>query len=104
MNAIRRDEELDNIHSMYVDQWDWEKVIEKKDRTEEKLKEIVESIYEVFKSTENFVNDKYPEIDKILPEKITFITTQELEDMYPNLTVKRSEEHTSELQSRQYLV
>ena len=91
MNAIRRDEELDNIHSMYVDQWDWEKVIEKKDRTEEKLKEIVESIYEVFKSTENFVNDKYPEIDKILPEKITFITTQELEDMYPNLTAKERE-------------
>ncbi|AEB75118.1 aspartate--ammonia ligase [Clostridium botulinum] len=91
MNAIRRDEELDNIHSMYVDQWDWEKVIEKKDRTEEKLKEIVEGIYEVFKGTENFVNNKYPEIDKILPEKITFITTQELEDMYPNLTAKERE-------------
>jgi len=91
MNAIRRDEELDNIHSMYVDQWDWEKVIEKKDRTEAKLKEIVEGIYEVFKSTENFVSDKYPEIEKILPEKITFITSQELEDMYPNLTPKERE-------------
>lgn len=91
MNAIRRDEILDNLHSMYVDQWDWEKVIEKKDRTESKLKEIVERIYEVFKSTENFVNNKYPEIDKILPEKITFITTQELEDMYPDLTPKERE-------------
>ncbi|KGM95739.1 aspartate--ammonia ligase [Clostridium botulinum] len=91
MNAIRRDEELDNIHSMYVDQWDWEKVIEKKDRTEENLKEIVQGIYEVFKGTENFINNKYPEIDKILPEKITFITTQELEDMYPDLTSKERE-------------
>ncbi|KEI06926.1 aspartate--ammonia ligase [Clostridium botulinum] len=91
MNAIRRDEELDNIHSMYVDQWDWEKVIEKKDRTEENLKEIVQGIYEVFKGTENFINNKYPEIDKILPEKITFITTQELEDIYPNLTAKERE-------------
>lgn len=91
MNAIRRDETLDNLHSMYVDQWDWEKVIKKEDRNIETIKSIVEDIYEVFKGTEEFVNSKYPEIDKILPEKITFITTQELEDMYPGLTQKERE-------------
>lgn len=91
MNAIRRDETLDNLHSMYVDQWDWEKVIRKEDRNIETIKSVVEDIYEVFKGTEEFVNSKYPEIDKILPEKITFITTQELEDMYPGLTQKERE-------------
>lgn len=91
MNAIRRDEELDNTHSMYVDQWDWEKVISKEERNIDKLISTVEDIYEVFKATEEFVNSKYPEIDKILPEKITFITTQELEDMYPNLSGKERE-------------
>jgi len=91
MNAIRRDETLDNLHSMYVDQWDWEKVIKREERTVETIKSTVEDIYEVFKGTEEFVNSKYPEIDKILPEKITFITTQELEDMYPGLTPKERE-------------
>ncbi|KOA19597.1 aspartate--ammonia ligase [Clostridium homopropionicum DSM 5847] len=91
MNAIRRDETLDNLHSMYVDQWDWEKVIRKEDRNIETIKSVVEDIYEVFKGTEEFVNSKYPEIDKILPKKITFITTQELEDMYPELTQKERE-------------
>lgn len=95
MNAIRRDEELDNIHSMYVDQWDWEKVITKEDRTIEKLKSTVESIYEVFKSTEAFIYDAYPHIEKILPEKISFITTQELEDMYPELTAKEREDEVA---------
>lgn len=92
MNAIRRDEELDNIHSMYVDQWDWEKVITKEDRTIEKLKSTVEAIYEVFKNTEAFINEKYPHIEKILPEKISFVTTQELEDMYPGLASKERED------------
>lgn len=95
MNAIRRDEELDNLHSMYVDQWDWEKVITREDRTIEKLKSTVEDIYEVFKATEEFINSKYPEIDKVLPEKITFITTQELEDMFPGLTSKEREDKIS---------
>ncbi len=92
MNAIRRDEELDNLHSMYVDQWDWEKVIDKKDRTEKTLKSTVESIYKVFKDTETYINSLYPSIEKILPEKITFITTQELEDRYPDLTPKQRED------------
>ncbi|MBR5155197.1 MAG: aspartate--ammonia ligase [Clostridia bacterium] len=91
MNAIRRDEDTDNIHSIYVDQWDWEKVIEKEERTVETLKDIVKKIYSVFKTTEQFVNSKYPQIKPRLPEDITFITTQELEDMYPDLSGKERE-------------
>lgn len=92
MNAIRRDEELDNLHSIYVDQWDWEKIITKEDRNEEKLKEIVKDIYDVFKKTEKYVHsDLIKEEDK-LPEDIFFITTQELEDIYPNLTPKERED------------
>lgn len=91
MNAIRRDEELDNLHSVYVDQWDWEKVITKEDRNINTLKETVESIYKVFKSTEDYITKEYPAIEKILPEKISFITTQELEDLYPNKTAKERE-------------
>ncbi|QCX32533.1 aspartate--ammonia ligase [Caloramator sp. E03] len=91
MNAIRRDEDLDNLHSVYVDQWDWEKVIKKEERNVEKLKEIVQDIYSVFKATEDYVTKLYPQISKVLPEKISFITTQELEDMYPKLTPKERE-------------
>ncbi|TDT62876.1 aspartate--ammonia ligase [Fonticella tunisiensis] len=92
MNAIRRDEDLDNLHSIYVDQWDWEKVIDKKDRTMKTLKLTVEAIYDVFKETEKYISEIYPFIEKILPERITFITTQELEDMYPELTPKERED------------
>jgi len=92
MNAIRRDEDLDNLHSIYVDQWDWEKVILKKDRTIDKLKEIVTSLYKVFKGTEDHVSKLYPKIEKFLPEEIFFITTQELEDLYPSLTPKERED------------
>ena len=92
MNAIRRDEDLDNLHSIYVDQWDWEKVILKKDRTLDKLKEIVTSLYKVFKDTEDHVNKLYSKIEKSLPEKIFFITSQELEDLYPSLTPKERED------------
>ncbi len=91
MNAIRRDEDTDNIHSIYVDQWDWETVIAKEERTEATLKEIVKKIYSVFKATEEFINSKYPQIKPRLPEDITFITTQELEDMYPGLSGKERE-------------
>ncbi|WP_297712129.1 aspartate--ammonia ligase [Clostridium sp.] len=91
MNAIRRDEELDNIHSIYVDQWDWEKVITKEDRNLYTLKDTVRKIFSVFKATEDFVSSEYPSIEKILPEDITFITSQELEDMYPSLTSKERE-------------
>lgn len=91
MNAIRRDEELDNLHSIYVDQWDWEKVITKEDRNIDTLKDTVRKIFSVFKSTEDFVSSEYPSIEKILPEDITFVTSQELEDMYPELTSKERE-------------
>ena len=91
MNAIRRDEDLDNTHSIYVDQWDWEKVISKEERTEETLRSIVKKIYEAFKGTEDLVCSKYG-FERMLPEEIFFITAQELEDMYPSLTGKERED------------
>ena len=91
MNAIRRDEDLDNIHSMYVDQWDWELVIDKKERTTETLQTIVKKIYEALRKTEEYVNREYPVFSKKLPENIFFITSQELEDRYPDLTAKQRE-------------
>ena len=93
MNAIRRDEELDNLHSIYVDQWDWEKVITKEERTEEYLKDVVTTIYEALKNLSAFINENYPEIITHLPDEIFFLTTQELEDLYPDLTpVEREKE------------
>ena len=91
MNAIRKDEELDNLHSLYVDQWDWELIINKEDRTIETLKKVVRALYKVFKETEEHVHSIYPEVECILPEEITFITSQELLDMYPDLTAKERE-------------
>ena len=91
MNAIRRDEEVDNLHSMYVDQWDWEAVINKSDRTIDTLKNFVQKIYTAMKSTQSRVCQKYKAITNNFPEEITFITTQELEDMYPDLEPKERE-------------
>ena len=91
MNAIRKDEELDNLHSLYVDQWDWELVVNKEDRNMETLKETVEKLYRVFKDTEVFVCSLYPHIPEILPEEITFYTSQELLDKYPDLDAKGRE-------------
>ncbi len=85
MNAIRRDEVLDNTHSVYVDQWDWERIITGEERSKKTLREMVERLYQVFKDTEKLVAGAYPELKPSLPEKITFITAQELEDRYPNL-------------------
>lgn len=92
MNAIRKDEELDNLHSIYVDQWDWEKVIRKEDRSEDYLREVVNNIYNALKNLRDFVNRLYPEIRTEIPNQIYFITSQELEDMYPNLTPKERED------------
>lgn len=92
MNAIRRDEDVDNLHSIYVDQWDWELVIKKEDRTMDTLKNIVSKIYSVLKATEDKVATLYPQIERILPSNISFITTQELEDMYPSLSPKERED------------
>lgn len=92
MNAIRRDEELDNLHSLYVDQWDWEKVITKEMRTETYLKETVRKIYNAFLKTENYIIHEYPVLEKWLPDELTFVTTQELLDRYPHLTPKERED------------
>ncbi|MCR5473995.1 MAG: aspartate--ammonia ligase [Lachnospiraceae bacterium] len=91
MTAIRRDEDTDNLHSLYVDQWDWELIINKKDRTLSTLKSIVRKVYEALKNTEIFINSRHPEIKCILPESIKFITTQELLDKWPDLTPKERE-------------
>lgn len=91
MNAIRRDEEVDNLHSMYVDQWDWEAVINKSDRNIDTLKRYVKKIYTAMKSTQSRVCQNYKDISNNFPEEITFITTQELEDMYPDLEPKERE-------------
>lgn len=91
MNAIRRDEELDNLHSCYVDQWDWEKVITKEQRTIDTLKETVNTIFKIIKHMQHEVWYKYPDAAKHLPSKITFITSQELEDRYPGKTPKERE-------------
>lgn len=91
MNAIRPDEELDNLHSLYVDQWDWEKVIEKEQRTYNYLKEIVNKIYGVLKKTEFIIYENYPELKPFLPEKIKFIHSEELFSLYPDLTPSERE-------------
>ena len=91
MNAIRRDEDTDNIHSMFVDQWDWEKIILREQRTRETLHATVDSIYTALRHTENYIVNEYAFIGKLLPETITFITSQELEDRYPDNTPKERE-------------
>ncbi len=91
MNAIRRDEDLDNIHSCYVDQWDWEKIITKEERTYGYLKKTVKNIYKVFLKMAKLVSDKYPSLKVELPKNITFISSKELEKMYPNNTRKERE-------------
>ena len=91
MNAIRRDEDLDNIHSIYVDQWDWEKVITREDRTREYLINTVEKIVGVICDTNELLKIDFPELSVNLNRNVKAITTQELEDLYPNLTPKERE-------------
>jgi aspartate--ammonia ligase len=91
MVAIRRDEDLDNIHSVYVDQWDWEKIITKEERNVETLKDTVRAIYNVLRKTEKYMAVQYDYIEEILPKEITFVTTQELVDLYPDCTPKERE-------------
>lgn len=91
MNAIRRDEITDNIHSIFVDQWDWERIITREERNIDFLKSIVRKIYLTLRKTEGYVCAHYPHIKPELPDDITFITTQELEDRYPDLTSKQRE-------------
>jgi len=92
MNAIRRDEELDNLHSIYVDQWDWEKVIRREERTVATLQATVRSIYRVLRKTEDYIRGFFPLLPSQLPAEVRFITAQELEDRYPDLSPKEREE------------
>lgn len=91
MNAIRRDEDLDSIHSVYVDQWDWEKIISKEERKFSYLKKTVKTIYNVFKKVSSLVTKKYPILTFDLPKDIYFISTKDLEKEYPNLSRKERE-------------
>ena len=92
MNAIRRDEEVDNLHSVYVDQWDWEKVISAEDRNVAYLKRTVRDIVSAVSETSNALNVAFPSLHTKLPSEVFFITTQELEDLYPDLTPKQRED------------
>ena len=91
MNAIRRDEDMDNLHSIYVDQWDWEKVINREDRNIDYLKNTVKSIINALVDTLELVKEKFPQVKTEFTRDVFFITTQELEDMYPDLTAKERE-------------
>ena len=91
MSAIRRDEDTDNIHSLYVDQWDWEKIITREERTRETLELIVKAVYKALKVTEDYMAYEYEYIGRYLPDHIEFVTTQQLEDMYPDCTPKERE-------------
>ena len=91
MNALRPDEDLDNLHSLYVDQWDWEKVIRREDRNREFLKKVVRRIYEAVKVTENKLYVEFPQLGLQLPEEIQFIDSEELLQRYPDLDAKQRE-------------
>ena len=95
MNAIRRDEEVDNLHSVYVDQWDWEKVISADDRNVAYLKRTVRDIVAAVSETSSALNVAFPSLRTKLPSEVFFITTQELEDLYPDLTPKQREDEIS---------
>ncbi len=95
MNAIRRDEELDNLHSVYVDQWDWERVISRSERSVDFLVAVVDRIYRAIKDVESMVEDRYG-IGRVLPGDISFVTTNELEDRYPSKTRKERENLAAE--------
>ena len=91
MNAIRRDEDTDNIHSIFVDQWDWEKIIRREERNLETLKGIVNNVYKCLKNTEKYMAIQYDYIEEILPDEIFFITTEELAEIFPDNTPKERE-------------
>ncbi|MCR5154727.1 MAG: aspartate--ammonia ligase [Lachnospiraceae bacterium] len=104
MNAIRRDEDTDNIHSIFVDQWDWEKVILHDERNIETLKATVRKVYSALRETEHYIADKYDYIKEILPKEISFVTTQELENMYPDDTPKDRENKIARLKGAVFII
>ena len=91
MNAIRPDELLDNLHSIYVDQWDWERVMRREERSVDFLKQVVTKIYDVIRRTERYISHLYPQIEATLPDKITFIHSENLEKRYPGTSPKERE-------------
>lgn len=103
MTAIRRDEDTDNIHSIYVDQWDWEKVISKEERNMATLEHTVRHVYSALKETEQHIAKRYNYIEPILPEDITFISSQELEIMYPDCTAKEREYKIAKLKGAVFI-
>ena len=104
MSAIRRDEDTDNIHSIFVDQWDWERIIRKDERNEDTLKETVIKVYEALKNTEKYIAQKYDYIKEFLPEDIYFVSSQELEDRYPECTPKEREYNISKLKGAVFIM
>lgn len=104
MNAIRRDEDTDNIHSIFVDQWDWEKIISKEERNLETLKATVQKVYTALKRTESYIASQYNYIHEFLPAEISFITSQELEDMYPDCTPKEREYKIAKLKGAIFIM
>ena len=104
MNAIRRDEDTDNLHSIFVDQWDWEKIIDKEERNFDTLKDTVRRVYDALRYTEKYMSEKYGYIKPILPDEIYFITSQELEDMYPDKTPKERENEITRLKGAVFVM
>lgn len=104
MNAIRADEELDNLHSLYVDQWDWEKTIEEKDRNLGYLKSTVEKIYRAIKDTERMVYENFPHITPRLPEEIKFIHSEQLLQEYPDLSATERENEAAKIYGAIFLI
>ncbi len=104
MNAIRRDETPDNIHSIFVDQWDWEKIILKEQRNLDTLKEVVRKVYKAIKKTEKYMAIRYDYIEEILPKDIFFITSEELAEMYPGYTTKEREDKIARLKGAVFIM
>lgn len=104
MNAIRRDEDTDNLHSIFVDQWDWEKIIRKSDRTADTLQDTVKKVYQALRNTEKYIAGQYDYIEEFLPEEISFITSQELEDRYPECTPKERENKIAKLKGAVFIM
>jgi len=104
MNALRPDEELDNLHSVYVDQWDWERVIKKEDKNLAYLKDVASQIYATLRRTEYYLFNMYPQIRPQLPDTMTFIHTEELYEMYPDLTPRQREDKITEKYGAVFLI
>lgn len=104
MNAIRRDEVPDNVHSIFVDQWDWEKIILKEQRNADMLKETVRKVYKAIKKTEKYMAIRYDYIEEILPKDIFFITSEELAEMYPGYTSKEREDKIAQLKGAVFIM